>query len=64
MGRTRLRVFSAVATVYVICSVNVTAQTGPPLEGWVVLPVDEYRALRERALPPRHRHRRRPWTPR
>ncbi len=52
MGRTRLRVFSAVATVYVICSVNVTAQTGPPLEGWVVLPVDEYRTLRERTLPP------------
>jgi len=32
--------------------VNVIAQTTAPPEGWVVLPVDEYRALRERALPP------------
>src|SRR5437899_7692485 len=28
-----------------------SAQTTPP-EGWVVLPVDEYRALRDKALPP------------
>ena len=29
-----------------------TAQTPAPPDGWVVLPVDEYRALRERANPP------------
>src|SRR5207302_10492041 len=28
------------------------AQTAAAPEGWVVLPVDEYRALRERANPP------------
>ena len=36
------------------------AQTTAPPEGWVVLPVDEYRALRERAI---LRHRRRPRRP-
>ena len=30
----------------------VVAQTPTPPEGWVVLPVDEYRALRDRAFPP------------
>ena len=30
----------------------VIAQTAAAPEGWVVLPVDEYRALRERAIPP------------
>ena len=28
------------------------AQTTAPAEGWVVLPVEEYRALREKAIPP------------
>src|SRR3954471_16065859 len=28
------------------------AQTTAPPEGWVVLPVDEYRALRDKAQPP------------
>ena len=31
---------------------NLMAQTTAPPEGWVVLPLDEYRALRERANPP------------
>ena len=29
-----------------------TAQEPPPPEGWVVIPVDDYRALRARAFPP------------
>src|SRR5262249_47596215 len=32
-------------------SSSVFAQTTAPPEGWVILPVDEYRALRERATP-------------
>ena len=31
---------------------RLVAQAPAPADGWVVLPVDEYRALRERALPP------------
>jgi hypothetical protein len=31
---------------------NLVAQTTAPPEGWVVLPIDEYKALREKALPP------------
>lgn len=51
MGRARL-----VLVVIVVCAfgsaAGTIAQTVAPPEGWVVLPVDEYRALRERALPP------------
>src|SRR5437870_5727926 len=53
MSRARLA-----CAVVVVCASwpagpeNVSAQTTAPPEGWVVLPVDEYRALRERALPP------------
>jgi hypothetical protein len=39
--------------VVVVCNAASSgAQTPAPMEGWVVLPVDEYRALRERANPP------------
>ena len=31
---------------------SLVAQTTAPPEGWVVLPIDEYKALREKALPP------------
>jgi len=49
MGRARL--VSAVTVVSMLCcAVDSVAQAAP--EGWVVLPVDEYRALRERTLPP------------
>jgi hypothetical protein len=41
---------------FVVCTflaaAQIAAQTAPPPEGWVVLSVDEYRALREKALPP------------
>jgi hypothetical protein len=45
-----------VPSTFVVCTFlaagPIAAQTAPPAEGWVVLPVDEYRALREKALPP------------
>jgi hypothetical protein len=51
MGRARL-----VLVVIGVCAfgsaAGIIAQTVAPPEGWVVLPVDEYRVLRERALPP------------
>ena len=53
MNRARL---ACAAVVVCACwpagSGRVIAQAATPPEGWVVLPVDEYRALRERALPP------------
>ena len=52
MGRTRRRVSTAVVAVAVVCGINAAAQTSQTIEGWVVLPVDEYRALRERTIPP------------
>jgi hypothetical protein len=37
----------------VLCAAtHLRAQPVAPADGWVVLPVDEYRALRERAFPP------------
>src|SRR2546427_3625987 len=41
------------AIVVWVCggAAGIAAQTVAPPEGWVVLPVDEYRALRERAFP-------------
>jgi hypothetical protein len=48
MSRTRRVVI--VAIVCLCAAVNVRAQA-PAGEGWVVLPVDEYRALRARAVP-------------
>jgi hypothetical protein len=52
MGRIRVR--DSLAIVVLICGTLpalVRAQTPSPPEGWVVLPVDEYRALRDRTLP-------------
>jgi hypothetical protein len=49
----RARVVMAAVVVSAFCGgTGVTAQTPPPGDGWVVLPVEEYRALRERAIPP------------
>ena len=50
MDRTR---FSSIAiVVWTACAAaSLTAQTPTPADGWVVLPVDEYRALRDRANP-------------
>ncbi len=49
----RARLASAAIVVWSLCNAaDVIAQTPAPPEGWVVLPVDEYRALRERTLAP------------
>jgi len=45
---TALVVSSLCAAIPVVAQ----APTPTPAEGWVVLPVEEYRALRERAIPP------------
>src|SRR5215470_12278469 len=47
MGRARL----VLATVVVSLLPRLAPAQTPP-EGWVVLPVDEYRTLREKAIPP------------
>jgi hypothetical protein len=47
----RTGVVSAAICVWALAAAGMTAQTTAP-EGWVVLPIDEYRALRERANPP------------
>ena len=50
MGRARLAL--AVGLVCALCAPAPSfAQTAAPPDGWVVLPVDEYRVLRERANP-------------
>ena len=46
----RPRFVWAVVAATICVTTRATAQ--PPADGWVVLPVDEYRSLRERALPP------------
>ena len=51
MGRARLVVAVVLVCVFSGAAVA-TAQTTAPPDGWVVLPVDEYRALRDRANPP------------
>ena len=50
MGRAPL-VLAALLVCVLYQTAGITAQTAAP-EGWVVLPVEEYRALREKALPP------------
>ena len=50
MGRARL-VRSSWRAVPAVSGTSAAQTTAPP-DGWVVLPVDEYRALRERANPP------------
>ena len=49
MGPARLVLATIVVSLLV--ARNASPQTAPTPEGWVVLPVDEYRALRERANP-------------
>ena len=49
MVRTRLVCLVIAALVGV--RANAAAQAGAPPEGWVVLPIDEYRALHDRSLP-------------
>jgi hypothetical protein len=44
-------VMTAMVMSLVVCARDASSQTPSPPEGWVVLPVDEYRALRERANP-------------
>ena len=51
MTRTRLAVI-AILVCALADARNAVAQTPPSPDGWVVLPVDEYRALRDRANPP------------
>ena len=51
MGRARL-VLAVVLVCVCSSAAMATAQTSPTPDGWVVLPVDEYRALRDRANPP------------
>ncbi len=43
---------AAVVVCELVCSTPAGAQVAPVPEGWVVLTVDEYRALREKATPP------------
>jgi hypothetical protein len=50
MGPARL-VLTVMVVSLMVCARSAWSQTSPPPEGWVVLPVDEYRALRERANP-------------
>src|SRR5262249_20660823 len=52
VAMSRARLALAAVVVLTCCrAVTAAAQVTPP-EGWVVLPVDEYRALRAQALPP------------
>ena len=54
MGRVPVRLLSVlVALIMLGGATDVSSQTPSPPEGWVVLPVDEYRALRERTAPSR-----------
>jgi hypothetical protein len=48
----RARPILLVITCVCLRAAAVVAQAPPSPEGWVVLPVDEYRALRDKALPP------------
>jgi carboxypeptidase family protein len=50
-ARTRRRVAFLISVVLSALAARATAQTTAPPEGWVVLPLDEYKALREKALP-------------
>ena len=52
-GRHRCAVRSVLFAIALLCPARfVFAQQPPRPEGWVVIPVDEYRALRTRAFPP------------
>jgi hypothetical protein len=60
----RARVVLAAVVVSAFCGPagGLIAQAPATADGWVVLPVEEYRALRERAIRPHHCLRRRRWT--
>src|SRR5262245_17135567 len=51
MDRARLVLAAALVSACVLRAVPMAQTTSPP-DGWVVLPVDEYRAVRDRANPP------------
>ena len=51
MGPARLVLTTIVVSLLLVCAHDAASQTPTTPEGWVVLPVDEYRALRERANP-------------
>src|SRR5215510_4750196 len=51
MDRARLVLAAVLVCACVLRAVPIAQTTSPP-DGWVVLPVDEYRALRDRANPP------------
>jgi hypothetical protein len=51
MGGMRVRLM-AIGLLVWSSMTGLGAQTTAPPDGWVVLPVDEYKALRERAFPP------------
>src|SRR5216117_766660 len=51
MERARLGL-AVIVSWAVFSATSLIAQTPAPADGWVVLPIDEYRALRERAIPP------------
>src|SRR5215510_12954862 len=51
MDRARLVLAAVLVCVCFLGAVPIAQTTAPP-DGWVVLPVDEYRALRDRANPP------------
>jgi len=51
MGQTHVPLV-AIGFVVLCSTAALHAQTSAPPDGWVVLPVDEYKALRERAFPP------------
>ena len=50
MDRARLVLAVALVCAFFLAAVPIAQTTSPP-DGWVVLPVDEYRALRDRANP-------------
>ena len=52
MGRALLAPAAVFVCAFLTAAIP-TAQTTAPPDGWVVLPIDEYRALRERANPAR-----------
>ena len=51
MYRLPLRASLSTALFIICCAVSASAQSGPPPDGWVVLPVNEYTALKRAADP-------------
>jgi hypothetical protein len=48
----RMSRITALLLALVVCATGAAAQDAGRVDGWVVLPVDEYKALRARAYPP------------